>query len=84
MPLLNSTLPSSPPLSQNASSNLRASRACRCGKAAKARGKAKIEVVRISPTIDQLWQTPKTISFGHTKIYRQRHPRSLLEPLCPL
>ena len=54
MPLLNSTLPSLPPFSQNSSSNVLASKACLCGNAARARGKAKIDVVRIRPIISQL------------------------------
>ena len=49
IPRLNSTFPSLPPLSQNCSSRDFAETACLCGKAAKARGRAKIEVVRIKP-----------------------------------
>lgn len=49
IPRLNSTFPSLPPLSQNCSSREFAETACRCGKAAKARGRAKMEVVRIRP-----------------------------------
>lgn len=50
IPRLNSTFPSLPPLSQNCSSREFAGTACLCGKAAKARGRAKMEVVRIKPT----------------------------------
>ena len=49
MPLLNSTFPSLPPLSQNCFSRDIADTACFWGKAARARGRAKIEVVRIKP-----------------------------------
>ena len=49
IPRLNSTLPSLPPLSQNCSSSKFADTACLCGKAAKARGSAKMDVVRIRP-----------------------------------
>ena len=49
IPRLNSTLPSFPPLSQNCSSRKVADTACLWGNAAKARGSAKTEVVRIRP-----------------------------------
>ena len=49
IPRLNSTFPSLPPLSQNCSSRDFARTACLCGKAAKASGRAKMEVVRIRP-----------------------------------
>lgn len=49
IPRLNSTFPSLPPLSQNCSSRDFAETACLWGKAAKARGSAKMEVVSISP-----------------------------------
>lgn len=49
IPRLNSILPSRPPLSQNRSSKDFADTACLWGKAAKASGRAKIEVVRIRP-----------------------------------
>ena len=50
IPRLNSTFPSLPPLSQNCSSRDFAKTACLWGKAAKARGRAKMEVPRINPT----------------------------------
>ena len=50
IPRLNSTFPSLPPLSQNCSSRDCAKTACLWGKAAKARGRAKMEVPRINPT----------------------------------
>ena len=50
IPLLNSTFPSLPPLLQNSSSRLCARTACLWGNAAKARGSAKTDVVRIRPT----------------------------------
>ncbi len=49
IPRLNSTFPSRPPLSQNCSSREFADTACLWGKAANARGRAKMEVVRIRP-----------------------------------
>ena len=49
IPRLNSTFPSLPPLSQNCSSRDVAETACLWGKAAKARGRAKMEVARIKP-----------------------------------
>ena len=58
IPRLNSTFPSLPPLSQNCSSRDCAKTACLWGKAAKARGRAKMEVPRISPTpesVKNIW-----------------------------
>jgi hypothetical protein len=51
MPLLNTTLPASPPFSQKSSSRLNASTLCRCGNAAKANGKAKRLVPKIKPKL---------------------------------
>lgn len=49
IPRLNSTIPSSPALSQNSDSKELAATAWRWGKAARARGRAKMDVVRIKP-----------------------------------
>ena len=63
IPRLNSTFPSLPPLSQNCSSRDCAETACLWGKAAKARGRAKIEVPRINPTpesVTNFWLVSRT------------------------
>lgn len=49
IPRLNSTIPSSPALSQNSGSKDLAATAWRWGKAARASGRAKMDVVRIKP-----------------------------------
>lgn len=49
IPRLNSTIPSLPALSQNSGSKELAATAWRWGKAARARGRAKMDVVRIKP-----------------------------------
>ena len=51
MPLLNTTFPFSPPLSQNSFSRLEASTLCLCGNAARAKGSANRLVVRIRPRL---------------------------------
>lgn len=51
MPLLNSTIPPSPPLLWNSSSSVDALTACRCGNTAKANGSANIDVVKIRPRL---------------------------------
>ena len=54
IPRLNSTFPSLPPFSQNCSSRDCAKTACLWGKAAKARGRAKMEVPRINPALESV------------------------------
>ena len=85
MPLLNSTFPSTPPRSQNSFSKLCACTACLCGKAARASGSAKIDVVNIRPmpslAFPKFSDSSKIRGPQLTKIHRQREPRPPFQPL---
>lgn len=63
IPRLNSTFPSFPPLSQNCSSNDFTCTACLWGKAARARGKAKMDVVKINPSSMSVRVLPQVIRY---------------------